>query len=41
MASNAAGGMDAGALLCNVVSGGVGGALLTVVIGLIKKALAG
>jgi hypothetical protein len=41
MASNATGGMDAGALLGNVLSGGVGGALLTVVIGLIKKALAG
>jgi hypothetical protein len=33
------GGIDIGALLGNIAGGGVGGALLTIVVGLLKRAL--
>jgi len=39
--TDAAGGLDIGALLSQIVGGGAGGAILTVIAGLVKNAMAG
>jgi hypothetical protein len=39
--TDAAGGLDIGTLLSQIVGGGAGGAILTVIAGIVKNAMAG